>query len=79
MTIAEASTVIVSAATLVTALASLIVALRGKALAESTHELVNGQSKRLEAIAKGEGHAEGLQEAQDASKAQKSPLVPPAG
>ena len=60
MTPAELSTLLVAASTLLTSIAGLWVAIRSSAKQQATHDLVNGQSNRLESLARSQGVREGV-------------------
>lgn len=59
MTPAEVASLIVAAATLLSSLAGLVVALRTGQKTSRTHDLVNGQAARLEAVERDKGVVQG--------------------
>ena len=62
MTSGELAALLVAAATLVSSVAALVVAIRTGIKTDSTHDLVNGQSKHVEDLAHAAGVSQGRAE-----------------
>jgi len=63
MTSGELASLLVAAATMVSSVAALVVAIRTGIKTDSTHDLVNGQSKHVEDLAHAAGVSQGRLEA----------------